>query len=133
MLCQMFLDTVPISLSLRKIQTFKRLQSPADNTQSFPSPSACHRPPPHLFWPRSGVLRSTSLILVPTYSERTGLPSWKVAWSYVENFSSYSRSKLIKFSMDFFGIFQGSSNFSTYRNEVCQDIFSYSGNRWRIW
>ena len=65
--------------------------------------------------------------------ERTELPSWKVAWSYIENFLSYSHSKLIKFSVDFFGIFQGSSNFSTYRNEVFQDIFSYSGNRWWIW
>ena len=34
-----------------------------------------------------------------------------MAWSYVENFSSYSRSKLVKFSVDF-------SRFSKARHTV---------------
>ena len=53
---------------------------------------------------------------------------WKVAWSYVLNFSSYSRSKLINFSVDFSGIFQRSSNLNTYRNEAFKDIFSCSSH-----
>ena len=60
-------------------------------------------------------------------SEQTGLPSWKVAWSYVENFSSYSHSKSIKFSVDFSGISKRSSNCNTYRNEAFKDIFSCRG------
>ena len=59
-------------------------------------------------------------------SEQTGRQSWKVAWSYVLNFLSYSRSKLINFSVDFYGIFQRSSNLNTYRNEAFKDIFSCS-------
>ena len=47
---------------------------------------------------------------------------------YVLNFSSYSRSKLINFSVDFSSIFQRSSNLNAYRNEAFKDIFSYSGH-----
>ena len=62
------------------------------------SVGACthHTPSPHLFWPRSAVPRCSGLVLVSTDSEWAGLPSWKVAWSYVVNPSSYSGSKLIK-------------------------------------
>ena len=48
-------------------------------------------------------------------------------------FLSYSRSKLIKFSVDFSGIFQRSSNLNTYRNEASKDIFSCSSQSLWIW
>ena len=92
-----------------------------------------HTPSPHLFWPRSGFPRFPGLVLVSTDSEWAGLPSWKVAWSYVLNFLSYSRSKLINFSGDFSGIFQRSSNLNTYRNEASKDIFSCSSQSLWIW
>ena len=60
-----------------------------------------HTLTPHLFWPRSAFPRFPDLVLVSTDSEWAGLPSWKVAWSYVANPSSYSRSKLINFSVEF--------------------------------
>ena len=88
---------------------------------------------PQLFWPRSGFPRFPGLVLVSTDSEWAGLPSWKVAWSYVLNFSSYSRSKLINFSVDSSGIFQRSSHLNTYRNEAFKDIFSCSSHSLWIW
>ena len=88
---------------------------------------------PHLFWPRSGFPRFPGLVLVSTDSEWAGLPSWKVAWSYVLNFSSYSRSKLINFSVDSSGIFQRSSHLNTYRNEAFKDIFTCSSHSLWIW
>ena len=109
---------------------------PLSNNLCIYAPSDRHTPLPHLFWPRSDFPRFLGLVVVSMDSEWAGLPSWKVAWSYVLNFSSYSRSKLINFSVDFSGIFQRSSNLNTYRNEAFKDIFSYSVHSlwiWAIW
>ena len=93
--------------------------------------SARHTPPPHTSATRFLASLRRPALYQPHFgtngSEQTGLPSWKVAWSYVENFSSYSRSKLIKVDQPFRGVFKRSSNRNTYRNEAFKDIFSCRG------
>ena len=107
-----------------------RLQSPTENRCCFPRATPVAKRPPHTATPFLASLRHPTLYQLhfgTNDSEQTGLPSWKVAWSYVENFSSYSHSKSIKFSVDFSGIFKRSSNCNTYGNEAFKDIFSCRG------
>ena len=109
-----------------------RLKSTTENRRYFPRATLVDKRPPHTSsTPFLASLRHPALYQ-PHFgtngSEQTGQQSWKVAWTYVENFSSYSRSKLINFSMDFSAIFQRSSNLNTYRNEAFKDIFSCSSH-----
>ena len=108
-----------------------RPQSTTENRRYFPRATLVNKRPPHTSaTPFLASLRRPTLYQ-PHFgtngSEQTGLPSWKVAWSYVENFSNYSHSNSIKFSVDFSGIFKCSSNCNTYRNEAFKDIFSCRG------
>ena len=108
-------------------------QSTTENTRYFPRATPVDKRPPHTSaTPFLASLRRPALYQ-PHFgtngSEQTGLPSWKVAWSYVENFSSYSRSKLIKVDQLFRGVFKRSSNRNTYRNEAFKDIFSCRGKK----
>ena len=117
-----------------------RPRSPVENTLQSPRATRVAKLPPHTSaTPFLASLRHPTLYQ-PHFgtngSEQTGLPSWKVAWSYVENFSSYSRSKLIKVDQLFHGVFKRSSNRNTYRNEAFKDIFSCRGKSlwiWAIW
>ena len=95
--------------------------------------SSRQAPATHLFWPRAGIPRSNSLILVSTVRNKQGyhLGKWRGHTSRI--FRVTAVQSWSNFLWIFFGIFQGFSNFSTYRNEVFQDIFSYRGNRWWIW
>ena len=82
-----------------------RPQSTTENSVIFQGATLVDKCPPHTSTtPFLASLRRPALYQ-PHFgtngSEQTGLPSWKVAWSYVENFSRYSHSKSIKFSMDF--------------------------------
>ena len=60
-----------------------RLQSTTENSIIFQGATLVNKHPPHttphLFWPRSGVLRSTSLTLVPTVQNKQGyhLGKWR--------------------------------------------------------
>ena len=118
-------------LSRGNLAFLSRLKSPTENRSCFPRATLVAKRPPHTSaTPFLASLRR--LVLYQPHfgtngSEQTGLPSWKVAWSYVENFSSYSRSKLIKFYQLFRGVFKRSSNRNTYRNEAFKDIFSCRG------
>ena len=109
----------------------RRPQLTMENTRYFPRATPVDKHPPHTSaTPFLASLRHPALYQ-PHFgtngSEQTGLPSWKVAWSYVENFSSYCRSKLIKVDQLFRGVFKRSSNRNTYRNEAFKDIFSCRG------
>ena len=87
---------------------------------------SCQAPATHLCHTFSGLAQASCALPASFWYQwfRTNrAPILESGVVIRENFSSYSRSKLIKFSVDFFGIFQGFSNFSTYRNEVFQDIF----------
>ena len=109
----------------------RRLQSTTENTRYFPRATPVDKRPPHTSATPFLASLKRPVLYHPYFgtngSEQTGLPSWKVAWSYVENFSTYSRSKLIKVDQLFRGVFKRSSNRNTYRNEAFKDIFSCRG------
>ena len=107
-----------------------RLKSPVENAFCLPWATLVAKLPPHTSATPPLASRRCPALDQPHFgtngSEETGRQSWKVAWSYVLNFLSYSRSKLINFSVDFSALFQRSSKLSTYRNEAFKDIFSCS-------
>ena len=66
--------------------------------------SARHTPPPHVFWPRSDVPRSTNLILVPTVQNKQGyhLGKWRGHTLRIFRVTAVqSWSKLINLSVEF--------------------------------